>query len=86
MDNLNHSDFDLIPHPAYSPDIALMDFGLFGTIKEKMGTYQYDDENDLKNGITEILDSFGQEFFEKLFITWEERLKICIHTKGEYIQ
>ena len=86
IDNLDNSDFDLIPHPAYSPDIALMDFGLFGTIKEKMGVYQYDDENELKNAIIEILDSFGKDFFEKLFLTWEERLKICISTNGEYVQ
>ena len=86
MDNLNHSDFDLIPHPAYSPDIALMDFGLLSTIKEKLGAYQYDDENDLKIAISEILNSLGKEFFEKLFITWEERLKTCIRTNGEYVQ
>ena len=60
MDNLDHSDFDLIPHPAYSPDIAFMDFKLFCTAKEKMGAYQYDDENELKNAIKEILDSLGK--------------------------
>lgn len=30
---------------------------LFGSVEEKMDPHLYDDKNDLKNSITEILDS-----------------------------
>jgi hypothetical protein len=33
---LEHNKIERAPHPAYSPDISLCDFWLFGFLKEKL--------------------------------------------------
>ena len=43
---LENSDFIQLPHPPYSSDIAPSDFGLFGTIKQKMPSYVNETEDD----------------------------------------
>ena len=73
-------------HPAYSPDVAPSDFGLFGTVKNKLiGTF-HNDENELKEHITEILMSFDQKFWQSLFDAWIMRLEKLIEKKGDYFE
>lgn len=72
-------------HPAYSPDIAPSDFGLFGTVKEKLEGVEHATEKDLQDHIIEILNSFPKSFWQSLFMEWIERLEKVITTNGNYI-
>ena len=35
-------------NPIYSPDVAPLDFGIFGTVKEKMPNETFDYQEELK--------------------------------------
>lgn len=83
---LDNSEFRTMKHPAYSPDVAPSDFGLFGTVKNKLIGTSHNDENELKEHITEILMSFDQKFWQSLFDAWIMRLEKLIEKKGDYFE
>ena len=63
-----------------------MDFGIFGTVKNKMPYESIDSEESLKEIIVSILNDLGKEFIKRVFEAWEERLIQVIKNKGEYIK
>ena len=77
--------FDTLPTLPYSPDISLLDFGVFGTVKEKMPYTEFQSPEELKKSICNVLDELGPDFIKRLFVKWEERLREVILTDGEYI-
>lgn len=85
QNHLAKSNFRPMKHPAYSPDISPTDFGLFGTVKEKLIGWKHSAEKDLQDHIVEILGSFPHEFWQSLFTEWIERLKQVIANNGSYI-
>lgn len=84
-ESLTKFPFKLIPNPIYSPDVAPLDFGVLGTIKERLPYEAIDSDEALKAIIESILGDFGAEFFQKLFRAWEERLIKLIENNGNYI-
>lgn len=84
-ESIDNSNFELLPNPPYSPDLAPLDFAIFGTIKEKMPYAQYLDEEDLLSQIKKILNEFEEGFFARVFEAWEHRLEECIKRKGDYV-
>jgi len=40
--------WEVLPHPAYSPDLATSDFHLFGPLKEAVGGKRYRVDDELK--------------------------------------
>ena len=80
-----HFPFDTLPNPPYSPDISILDFGVFGTVKGKMPYTEFQSSKELKEKICDVLDELRPDFIKKLFKEWEVRLKEVIRPKGEYI-
>ena len=68
-----------------SPDIFILVFIVFCFVKEKMLYALFQNPEELKDNIYEILDEIGPEFLNKLFKDWEERLKEVIRINAEYI-
>ena len=73
-------------HPAFSPDVAPSDFGLFGTVKDKLAGVSHETIEDLQEHIIQILTDFDQEFWESLFNQWIARLEKLIEVKGDYVE
>lgn len=84
-DYLENSDFRSMKHPTYSPDLAPSDFGLFGTMKDKLNGVSCQTEDELKSKIIEILEDFPESFWKSLFEEWIIRLRKVISSKGDYI-
>ena len=72
-------------HPAYSPDLAICDFGLFGTMKETFKGNDFENEEELLEAINHFFASKSEDFFKSLFSEWIRRLKLCISHNGNYI-
>ena len=53
----------VIPHPPYSPDLALCDFFLFPRIKRK----RFADVSEVKKKTLEVLNNISTEEFQKCF-------------------
>lgn len=83
---LEETCLERMPHPPYSPDLAPCDFGLFGTVKNKMIGYQADSREDLQNEITQILQKFTKDDINSIFMSWLRRLNLCIKLKGDYVE
>ena len=52
--HLDHFCFTLLQHPAYSPDLSLWDFDLFGTVKESFKGKSFDSEEELLQAIDQF--------------------------------
>lgn len=83
---LDKMPFNLIPNPEYSPDVSPLDFGIFGTVKNRMPYESVDSEEALKEIIETILNDLGKDFIKHVFEAWEERLQQVINSNGEYIK
>jgi hypothetical protein len=74
-----------MPHPPYSPDIALSDFYLFGTMKQRLQTREGRPFEELQENVHEILSSIGWEELEATIRAWTERLRRVIALGREYV-
>lgn len=77
--------FDSLPNPPYSPDITILEFDIFGTVKGKMPYTGFQSPEEFKEKIHDVLDELGPNFIKRLLVKWEERLREVIRTDGEYI-
>lgn len=75
-----------LDHPAYSPDLAPCDFGLFGTMKEYFEDKEFETEEELFEAIMEFFNGKSKEFWISLFDTWIKRLEKCIEVNGNYFK
>ena len=56
-----------VPHPPYSPDLALCDFWLFPKLKEKLRGCRYETIEEMKEAVTKVIDTLTQEDFHGAF-------------------
>ena len=66
------------PHPSYSPDLALCDFWLF----LKFRGCHYEIIEEMKEGVTKVIDMLKQEDFDGTFQKLLERYK-CVAAGGD---
>ena len=71
-------------HPAYSPDLAPSDFGLFGTMKNSFTGFEFETEEELIKTICIFFEEKPKNFGCHFFHEWQRRLRCCIDSKGNY--
>ena len=73
--------FEILPHPAYSPDIAPSDFFLFPALKKDLKGRRFDDEDEVCNAAMEWFNAKPNTFyFEGLFKVkgrWDKCVTLC---------
>jgi histone-lysine N-methyltransferase SETMAR len=74
-----------MPQPPYSPDLALSDFYLFPTVKEKFERTQVADEDQFSESIQAILSDIDQEELNGVFQVWVQRIQEVSEGNGDYI-
>lgn len=65
--------FGTLPNPPNSPNTSILDFGVFGTVKEKMPYTEFQSLEELKEKPCDVLNELGSDFIKRLFVKWEER-------------
>ena len=78
--------FELMPHPAYSPDLAPSDYWLFSELKKALRGKRFDNFKNLSSAVDHWVDSVPPEFFAKGIEKLPERWQKCIKLKGQYIE
>ena len=81
---LGNTPFVRIPQPPYSPDIAICDFYLFGTLKQQLEGISATDPSDLRVAMDSILANIPHSQWIKAFDEWAKRLQWIIENNGEY--
>ena len=76
-------------HPAYSPDLAPIDFFQFPKIKEILKGRHFDDIDDIadiRSNTMAALKAIPQNQFQNCFEGWTMRWHWCIASQGEYFE
>ena len=71
-----------VPQPPYSPDLAPCDFWLFPKLK----SCRYETTEEMKEGVTKVIDTLIQEDFHGAFQKLLERYDKCIAGGGNYFE
>jgi histone-lysine N-methyltransferase SETMAR len=74
-----------VPHPPYSPDLALSDVFLFGYVKRKLMGYHAESPSELLIRIRVISSEIPGETLNAVFLEWMERPRKYIDNNGEYV-
>ncbi len=75
-----------LPHPAYSPDLALCDFWLFPMMKKQLKGREFKRILDLQAAIVSILDQIQKDDFEVAFHRLLTRWRKCVASAGAYFE
>jgi hypothetical protein len=62
---MEQNSMERAPHPAYSPDLALSDFSLFGYVKQLLSGCQFADQDSLLQAVSDILVGIEKLTFGK---------------------
>jgi histone-lysine N-methyltransferase SETMAR len=86
IDYLTVNRLTRVLHPAFSPDLAPSDFYVFGKLKMALMGAAFADDDELLQGMSEVLDGISREEHEAVFEEWLLRVDRCIQQNGEYIE
>ena len=86
MNKLRELKWQLLPHPAYSPDLAPSDFHLFGPLKDPLCGRRFDSESELKSAVNVVVKTLSKDWFEKGMKKFAERWRKCIDLQGDYVK
>lgn len=78
--------FQVIPHPAYSPDLAPSDFWLFGEMKKNLRGHRYDTLQQLGTAIFQWRQHTPPEWFATGLLKLHERWERCIARRGDFVE
>jgi hypothetical protein len=78
--------FECIPHPPHSPNIAPSDFHVFGPLKDALSGTQFRDDDEFRSAVHEWLCTRPKEFFSRGNYALVKRWRRCIELKGEYVE
>jgi histone-lysine N-methyltransferase SETMAR len=71
---------ECIPHPAYSLDLALSDYHVFGPLKK------FSTDDDIKEAVHRWLRSQSEEFFSRGIQALVKSWHTCIERGGDYVE
>ena len=86
MNKLRELKWQLLPHPAYSPDLAPSDFHLFGPLKDPLHGRRFDSESELKSAVNAVVKTLSKDWFEDGMKKVAERWRKCIDLQGDYVE
>ncbi|GFO03163.1 transposase [Plakobranchus ocellatus] len=78
--------WEILPHPAHSPDLAPSDFHLFGPLKRHLGGMAFETEDDLINELRNLFDNLDVDFFRVGITSLLSRWQKCIDLYGDYVE
>ncbi|GFO50096.1 histone-lysine N-methyltransferase SETMAR [Plakobranchus ocellatus] len=74
--------WEILPHPAHSPDLAPSDFHLFGPLKRHLGGMAFETEDDLISELRNWFDNLDVDFFRVGINSLLSRWQKCIDLHG----
>ena len=81
MDAVERNGYELIPHPAYSPDLA-PSFFLFPDIHGR----HFRSDEEVVTAVEEWVNGKDPDFFSSGLMAFEHHWSKCITLKGNYIE
>ena len=86
MDTVERNGYELIPHPAYSPNLAPSDFFLFTNLKKDIRECHFRSDEEIVTAVKEWVSGKDPDFFSSGLMTFEYRWSKSITQEGNYIE
>ena len=86
MDAVERNGYELIPHPAYSPDLAPSDFFLFPNLKKDIRGLHFRSDEEVVTAVEEWVNGKDPAFFSSGLMALEHCWSKCIALEGNYIE
>lgn len=86
MAQIRDCGFELLPHPAYSPDLAPSDFHLFPNLKKHLGGQKFLTNEEVEAAVNLYFEDLEESFFKTGMEALESRWKKCIELNGDYVE
>nr|APL98298.1 putative DD34D transposase [Bactrocera tryoni] len=78
-------EWDVLPHPPYSPDLAPSDYYLFRSLQNFLDGRTFTSNQDVKNHLDQFFACKDQKFYERGINLLPERWQKVLDQNGEYI-
>ena len=78
--------WEILPHPAYSPDLVPSDYHLFPSMKEPLRGRKFSSLEEMKEAIESWRRKTTRDFYEDGLHALLKRWKKCIASGGDYIE
>ena len=86
MDAVERNGYELIPHPAYSPDLAPSDFFLFPNLKKDIRGLHFRSDEEVVTAVEEWVNGKDPDFFSSGLMALGHRWSKCITLEGNNIE
>ena len=86
MDAVERNGYELIPHPAYSPDLAPSDYFLFPNLKKDIRGRHFRSNEEVMSAVEEWVRDKDPDFFSSGLMALEHRWSKCIILESNYIE
>lgn len=86
MEFIRDKNIEIVPHPAYSPDLAPADFWLFPLLKSHLLNNSYSSRIALGMAVSNFLTSVSDSDWSGFVPLWQRRLKLCVEHGGNYFE
>jgi hypothetical protein len=78
-------DWEILPHPPYSPDLAPSVYHLFLSLSNNLRGDFFNNNAELQNWLDEFFTAKPADFFKRLIENLPERWEAVVNNGGEYI-
>ena len=86
VETINQLGFEVLEHPAYSPDLAPSDYHIFGPLKDGLRGRRFSTDEDVKEAVHKWLHDQPKTFFLEGIRKLVDRWTKCIEKQGDYIE
>jgi histone-lysine N-methyltransferase SETMAR len=86
IETIQKLNFDLLPHPPYSPDLAPSDYHLFGSLKKALRARRFGSDEEVKQAVHTWLCDQPKTFFCDGIKKLVERCKKCMDKQGDCVE
>ena len=76
----------VVPQPLYSPDLSLCDFFLFPKLKFYLKGQHFGTVENNEKAVTDQLKAIPVSYFQHCYEEWEQRLRRCVASQGNYFE
>jgi hypothetical protein len=77
-------EWEILPHPPYSPDLAPSDFHLFRSLSNNLCGVSFNNQAVLQNWLDEFFTAKPEDFFKREMENLPESWKAVVSNGGEY--
>ena len=85
MNKTANCDFELLPHPLYSPELATYDYHLFPSMKKQLGDRVFADNEETMACALNVLNGFEIHSFKEGLKALVKHCEKCVHLNGVYV-